>query len=62
MSGTTNVGQTDLEFRVLGVSDDGKNLIVENAQTIEIRKHLKEAGIVTVLVYSNKTKETSRDR
>ncbi len=68
MSGTTNVDQTDLGtvvLGVLGVSDDGNNLIVQKQLKIKIGQHLREGNVVTVPVYPNKTKTketTNRDR
>ena len=60
MSGTTNVGQNEFEFRLLQFLKKEKELTVEEKQSrdmaIKIRKYMEENGEIELPVKPNKEK------
>ncbi len=58
MSGTTNVGQNEFEFRLLQFLEKEKKLTVEEKQSrdmaIRIRKYIEENGEIELPVKSNR--------
>lgn len=58
MSGTTNVGQNEFEFRLLQFLEKEKKLTVEEKQSrdmaIKIRKYMEENGEIELPLKSNK--------
>ena len=58
MSGTTNVGQNEFEFRLLQCLEKEKKLTVEEKQSrdmaIKIRKYMEENGEIELPLKSNK--------